>query len=192
MKNHDDLQLFPHCLCNLPYHISKRNPRNGAAQLLIAIKSVCRLAQLAYTVAQQHEECPKLYMRNRCTSKDRHAASISGYKRAARRTYHISQCIVIVWASLKMLALFLAFPLPAGKVLGGMALTPCGGFVVYPLGSILVVRSMKGKTKQTFLDGHTSDISCIAMSSDGKRLVSGQVSTCGIMRRYMYTMRAVR
>lgn len=61
-----------------------------------------------------------------------------------------------------------------------MTLTPCGGYVVYPLGSILVVRSMKGKNKQSFLEGHTSDISCIAMSADGTRLVSGQV---GAMER---------
>lgn len=73
-----------------------------------------------------------------------------------------------------------------------MTLTPCGGYVVYPLGSILVVRSMKGKTKQTFLDGHTSDISCIAMSSDGKRLVSGQVSTFDVSHGFMYIMRAVK
>lgn len=72
-----------------------------------------------------------------------------------------------------------------------MVLTPCGGYMVYPLGSILVVRSMKGKNKQAFLEGHTSDISCVAMSSDGARIVSGQVgrvdtyssSTCCEERR---------
>lgn len=63
----------------------------------------------------------------------------------------------------------------SGKVLGGMKLTPCGGYMVYPLGSILVVRSMTGKNKQAFLEGHTSEISCVAMSSDGTRIVSGQV-----------------
>lgn len=47
--------------------------------------------------------------------------------------------------------------------------------MVYPLGSILVVRSMTGKNKQAFLEGHTSEISCVAMSSDGTRIVSGQV-----------------
>lgn len=50
--------------------------------------------------------------------------------------------------------------------------------MVYPLGSILVVRSMTGKNKQAFLEGHTSEISCVAMSSDGTRIVSGQVCTC--------------
>lgn len=61
-----------------------------------------------------------------------------------------------------------------------MKLTPCGGYMVYPLGSILVVRSMTGKNKQAFLEGHTSEISCIAMSADGTRIVSGQVciKTC--------------
>lgn len=62
-----------------------------------------------------------------------------------------------------------------GKVLGGMKLTPCGGYMVYPLGSILVVRSMTGKNKQAFLEGHTSEVSCVAISSDGTRIVSGQV-----------------
>lgn len=82
------------------------------------------------------------------------------------------------------------FP-PAGKVLGGMKLTPCGGYMVYPLGSILVVRSMAGKNKQAFLEGHTADISCVAMTCDGSRIVSGQVGVligaiereCGCVRR---------
>lgn len=63
----------------------------------------------------------------------------------------------------------------AGKVQGGMKLSPCGGYMVYPLGSILVVRSMAGKNKQAFLEGHTADISCVAISADGTRIVSGQV-----------------
>lgn len=70
----------------------------------------------------------------------------------------------------------------AGKVLGGMMLTPCGNYMVYPLGSILVVRSMTGKNRQAFLEGHTADISCVAMSVDGSRIVSGQV-------RFTYTFR---
>lgn len=63
----------------------------------------------------------------------------------------------------------------SGKVPGGLRLTPCGGYFVYPLGSILVIRSIAGKNKQSFFEGHTSDISCVAMSVDGSRLVSGQV-----------------
>lgn len=70
---------------------------------------------------------------------------------------------------------------PEGKVLGGMKLTPCGGYMVYPLGSILVVRSMTGKNKQAFLEGHTSEISCVAISSDGTRIVSGQVRTYALL-----------
>lgn len=54
--------------------------------------------------------------------------------------------------------------------------------MVYPLGSILVVRNMAGKNKQAFLEGHTSDISCMAMSSDGLRLVSGQVGAAQFQR----------
>lgn len=72
----------------------------------------------------------------------------------------------------------------AGKVLEGMKLTPCGGYMVYPLGSILVVRSMAGKNKQAFLEGHTADISCVTMTSDGSRIVSGQVGVfVGLIER---------
>lgn len=37
---------------------------------------------------------------------------------------------------------------------------------------------MTGKNKQAFLEGHTSEISCVAMGSDGARIVSGQVWIC--------------
>ena len=48
--------------------------------------------------------------------------------------------------------------------------------MIYPLGSILVVRSLTGKDKQAFLDEHSADISCVALSNDGTRIVSGQVN----------------
>lgn len=60
-----------------------------------------------------------------------------------------------------------------------MKLTPCGKYLVYPLGSILVIRSITGKNKQSFFEGHTSEISCVAISADGSRLVSGQVNAVG-------------
>lgn len=56
--------------------------------------------------------------------------------------------------------------------------------MVYPLGSILVVRSMAGKNKQAFLEGHTADIACVAMTPDGSRIVSGQVGVfLGLVER---------
>ncbi|CAM9175320.1 unnamed protein product [Pylaiella littoralis] len=75
---------------------------------------------------------------------------------------------------------FLILYVERGKVLGGMKLTPCGGYMVYPLGAILVVRTMTGKNKQVFLEGHTSEISCVAMSADGTRIVSGQANHMGV------------
>ncbi|CAM9783757.1 unnamed protein product [Ascophyllum nodosum] len=52
--------------------------------------------------------------------------------------------------------------------------------MIYPLGSILVVRSLTGKDKQAFLDEHSADISCVALSNDGTRIVSGQMNQMGV------------
>jgi hypothetical protein len=34
--------------------------------------------------------------------------------------------------------------------------------------------------KESFFDGHTRDVSCIAISRDGTRIVSGQVNIPGV------------
>jgi cilia- and flagella-associated protein 52 len=59
-----------------------------------------------------------------------------------------------------------------GKVPGALHYTPCGGYVVYPLGSFLVIKNIK-TGKEAFLEGHNNDVSCIAMSNSGERLASG-------------------
>jgi WD40 repeat protein len=67
----------------------------------------------------------------------------------------------------------------AGGVLGGLKVTPCGNYTVYPLGKILIVRSLVGG-KTAFLEGHTNDVCCVAMSPDGRKLATGQMNHAGV------------
>ncbi|CAM9441910.1 unnamed protein product [Chrysoparadoxa australica] len=60
-----------------------------------------------------------------------------------------------------------------GSVIGGLKCTPCGNFVLYPLGKMMIVRSLSGN-KMAFLEGHNGPINCVAMSKDGSRLATGQ------------------
>lgn len=60
-----------------------------------------------------------------------------------------------------------------GSVAGGLHYTPCGKYVVFPLGSIVVLRSLSTK-KQFFLDsGIDKKISCVAVARDGSLLAAG-------------------
>ena len=60
-----------------------------------------------------------------------------------------------------------------GSVAGGLHYTPCGKFVVFPLGSVVVLRSLSSK-KQFFLDsGIDKKVSCVAISKDGSFLAAG-------------------
>ena len=70
-----------------------------------------------------------------------------------------------------------------GKVSESLKCSPCGGYLVYPLGSFVVIKNVKSE-KEAFLDGHSHEISCIAMSSDGKYLASGQVQQHGIKVKF--------
>jgi len=62
-----------------------------------------------------------------------------------------------------------------GTVSNGLQYTPCGNFIFYPLGSIIVLRSIPPSTpKIFFLDGQNDQkVSCIAVSKSGKYLASG-------------------
>jgi WD40 repeat protein len=62
-----------------------------------------------------------------------------------------------------------------GEVPGGLQYTSCGGYVFYPLGSIIVVRNIS-TGKQAFLEAHTDNVSCICASKDNSYLASGQES----------------
>ena len=48
-----------------------------------------------------------------------------------------------------------------------------------PLGKTLVIKNLATK-EQTFLAGHSGHITCVAISSDGSRLASGQVTHAGM------------
>mmetsp|Transcript_29704 Transcript_29704/g.34974 ORF Transcript_29704/g.34974 Transcript_29704/m.34974 type:complete len:83 (+) Transcript_29704:78-326(+) len=61
----------------------------------------------------------------------------------------------------------------SGNVPNGLKYTPCGNYMIYPLGSQIIVKNTV-TNNQTFLEGHSSDVSCIAMSSDGRTLASGK------------------
>ena len=60
-----------------------------------------------------------------------------------------------------------------GSINSGLHYTPCGQFVIFPLGSVVVLRSLSSK-KQYFLDaGINKIISCVAVSPDGAYLATG-------------------
>jgi cilia- and flagella-associated protein 52 len=66
-----------------------------------------------------------------------------------------------------------------GKISGSLHYTPCGRYIVYPLGSFIVLKDIV-RDREAFLDGHTQDVSCIAMSNNGDRLASGQINFTGV------------
>lgn len=60
-----------------------------------------------------------------------------------------------------------------GSVTEGLHYTRCGRFIAFPLGSVVVLRSLFSK-KQFFLDaGIDKKISCVAISNDGSFLATG-------------------
>ena len=66
-----------------------------------------------------------------------------------------------------------------GKVPDALHYTPCGGYVIYPLGSFVVIKNLKTE-KEAFLDAHSLEVSCIAVSKSGYRLATGQVQHHGM------------
>jgi len=61
----------------------------------------------------------------------------------------------------------------SGSVSDGLHYTPCGKFVVFPLGSVIVLRELSSK-KQHFLEaGIDKKISCVAISKEGSYLTTG-------------------
>jgi WD40 repeat protein len=67
-----------------------------------------------------------------------------------------------------------------GAVPNGLILHPGDEHIIYPLGSSIVVKHLTENT-QTFLqtDGHTNNVSCLALSSTGKYLASGETTYMG-------------
>lgn len=66
-----------------------------------------------------------------------------------------------------------------GKVSRALHYTPCGKYIVYPLGSFLVLKNLV-TDKEAFIDGHNNSISCVAMDVNGSRVATGQISLTGI------------
>ena len=69
-----------------------------------------------------------------------------------------------------------------GKVSRSLHYTPCGKYIVYPLGSFLVVKNLT-TDKEAFIDGHSNNISCLTMDASGSRVATGQITLTGIKVR---------
>jgi WD40 repeat protein len=67
----------------------------------------------------------------------------------------------------------------SGKVLNGLKYTPDGRYVVFPLGSFVAIKNLK-TGKEAFLDGHSGEVTCLAISHDGDTLTSGQQNVAGV------------
>lgn len=67
----------------------------------------------------------------------------------------------------------------SGKVASALNYSPCGNYMVYPLGSFVVLKNIK-TDKECFLDGHSYEISCLSVSKDGKWIASGQINIIGV------------
>lgn len=67
----------------------------------------------------------------------------------------------------------------SGKVAGALKYSPCGKFIVYPLGSFVVLKHIRSE-REAFLDGHSMDVTCIDISQDAKKIVSGQLQLHGV------------
>ena len=66
-----------------------------------------------------------------------------------------------------------------GAVRDSLTYTPCGKYLLYPLGSFVVIKNIKSG-KESFFDGHTREVSCLSLSKDGFRMASGQMNISGV------------
>jgi len=66
----------------------------------------------------------------------------------------------------------------SGGVPSGLQIHPDKEHMIYPVGCILVIHSLKSQ-KQEFLSQHSDIITCIAISKSGKYLASGQATHMG-------------
>ena len=62
----------------------------------------------------------------------------------------------------------------AGSIPGGLVSHPDGQHIIYPLGCTVIVEDVQTRT-QSFLCGHSDNVSCLACSLSGAFLASGQV-----------------
>ena len=66
----------------------------------------------------------------------------------------------------------------AGKVYAGLKVHPDKENIIKPLGNTVIIENINTH-KQYFLQGHTDDVSCLAVSKSGRYLASGQVTHMG-------------
>ena len=66
-----------------------------------------------------------------------------------------------------------------GDVPNALQYTPCGKYIVYPLGSFIVIKNLQTQ-KESFLNLHTNNVSCLSVSHDGTKLASGQINLIGV------------
>ncbi|XP_021270320.1 cilia- and flagella-associated protein 52 [Numida meleagris] len=65
-----------------------------------------------------------------------------------------------------------------GHIPCGLICHPDKKHLLYPLGCTVVIQDLASK-KQTFLHGHTNNVSCVVVSSSGNYVASGQVTFMG-------------
>lgn len=73
-----------------------------------------------------------------------------------------------------------------------MVVHPDGRHLIYSLGGTVVVRDLSRPQRQSFLQGHTDKVSCIACSSSGSYLASGQSTHMGFKVHRPYPLRGAR
>lgn len=61
----------------------------------------------------------------------------------------------------------------SGKVSGGLKYTRCGKFLVFPLGSVVALKSVTSNRLKFFDAGIDKKVSCMEMSKDGRFLATG-------------------
>jgi len=66
-----------------------------------------------------------------------------------------------------------------GSAPHGLTLHPAKDHLVYPLGSIVVLREIREAQKQEYLVGHSDTVTCVAVSKSGRYIASGQSTHMG-------------
>ncbi|XP_025067433.1 cilia- and flagella-associated protein 52-like isoform X2 [Alligator sinensis] len=64
-----------------------------------------------------------------------------------------------------------------GYIYAGLTCHPDREHLIYPLGCTVVIESLNNS--QSFLHGHTNNVSCVAVSPSGRYIASGQVTFMG-------------
>ena len=66
-----------------------------------------------------------------------------------------------------------------GKVTNALSYSPCGKYVIYPLGAFVVIKNLT-IDRESFLDMHSHEVTCMKISNCGTRLASGQCNIAGV------------